>query len=93
MLWDRHTRPHQGENIRLIQSMLNYLLSPNEVWARAYAQWLALRSQNSDLLKGIADARRLGAADPYAGRQWEDADFEPIAKEIDAIFKKLGWRK
>ena len=72
---------------------VNYLLSPNEVWARAYAQWLALRSQNSDLLKGIADARRLGAADPYAGRQWEDADFEPIAKEIDAIFKKLGWRK
>ena len=82
-----------GRDYPLDQKFVKYLTSRREIWARAYNQWLATRSQNADLLAGVKDARRLGAADPYLGSQWADDDFEPIAQEIDAIFKKLGWRK
>lgn len=82
-----------GREYPLDAKYIKYLTSRHEIWARAYAQWLATRSQDADLLADMRDSRKHGAADPYLGKQWADDDFEPIAKEIDAIFKKLGWRK
>lgn len=66
---------------------LNYYLQPEELWARAYAQYIATRSAKPVLIKGIAAIRTSGLPD----RQWSDDDFKPIAKEIDDAFTKLGW--
>jgi hypothetical protein len=70
---------------------VGYLLQHNELWARSYAQYIAVKSGDKSLaaeLKAIMDP-----AMAYNQRQWSDADFEPILKAIDAMFTKLGWIK
>lgn len=61
----------------------DYWLSPEEVWARAFHQWVATRTGDQAML-----ARIIG--DP---RQWDPADFAPIADAIDDVFRALGWLK
>jgi SPP1 gp7 family putative phage head morphogenesis protein len=71
---------------------LNYLLEPTEVFARSYAQWVAVRSGNTAMLAQLAEMRIRGTG-VYYSRQWDDADFEPIAVEFDRLFRSLGWIK
>ncbi len=73
-------------NVRYIR----YLLQHDELWARSYAQYIAVRSGDKTLLDQVKAER---AVQVYGGRQWDDDDFEPIAQAIDAMFLKLGWRK
>lgn len=71
---------------------LAYLLTPEEVWARAYAQYVALRSGDGRLRAQLDGLRqRLGQI--YYPVQWDEADFEPIAAAIDDLMRELGWRK
>ncbi len=73
---------------------IKYLLDETELWARAYAQYIAVRSKNPLMLKELQ--QELASIRESPGKiftQWEEKDFEPIAKEIDEIFKKLGWLK
>jgi hypothetical protein len=65
---------------------LDYLLDPAEVWARAYAQYIAQASSNATLLN---DLKNMRAAEPMKG--WTDEDFKPIATAIETLFTKLGW--
>jgi hypothetical protein len=70
---------------------VNYLLSEQELWARSYAQWVATRSRDPQLL---ADLERINSQDKRGAappRQWTDEDFEPIAAAIDRLFTSLGW--
>jgi hypothetical protein len=69
----------------------NYLLRVREMWARSYAQWVAVRSGDAKLLQQLELIRRKGASAEQRPSQWEDADFEAIAREIDALFRKIGW--
>lgn len=66
----------------------NYLLSPEEIWARAYAQFIAEESGDAILGKDLEAAR---SAQEH--RQWKTADFKPIATEIRNMFKQMGWTK
>jgi hypothetical protein len=61
---------------------LDYLLQSNEVWARSYAQWIAVRSGDPVMLKQLAEFK--------TAAQWSDKDFAPIAAAIDGIFRALG---
>lgn len=63
--------------------MKDYLLSPHELWARSFAQWVATRA---------GDAGRAMRTD-LASRpeQWDDADFAPIADAIDDYMGERGW--
>lgn len=72
---------------------VKYLLRPWEVWARAYAQYIATRSKNATLLKelDLLRVKKPGYLD--LPRQWEEADFAPIQAEMDAYFKAKGWVK
>ncbi len=63
-----------------------YLLRKREQWARAYAQYVAVKSKDKELLKELAEMRK-----HTAWNVWDDDDFEPVKVEIDAMFKKLGW--
>jgi hypothetical protein len=71
------------------QPHVTYLLLEEEVWARSYAQYIALRSGDATMQPQVADIRRRPI---YGARHWEDADFEQVADAIDALFEGLGWR-
>ena len=65
-----------------------YLLKPQEIWARAYAQFVTEESGNLTL-KG--DLAKLLADPGYRQRQWSAGDFAPVSTAIKELFKKLGW--
>ena len=64
----------------------SYLLKDQEIWARAYAQFIAHRSSNLNL-----KAQLQGALSAEEGRQWAMDDFLQIDAEIKIMFTKLGW--
>jgi SPP1 gp7 family putative phage head morphogenesis protein len=57
-------------------SHINYLLKREELFARSYEQWIAIRSGEPDLLEQIAGSKRY----------WPEDTFGPIAAELDKIF-------
>jgi hypothetical protein len=67
-------------------------LSPEEAWARSYAQYVTVRSSDSELLSGLEAARTPEPGRVYHLLQWDDDDFRTIAEAIDALFGRLGWR-
>ena len=69
-----------------------YWSSSEELWARAYAQYVALRSADARLLAQVRLARQLETHAAAAYVQWEDSDFAPIAREIDNAMEYVGWR-
>lgn len=71
-----------------VRSHFSYLLSDEELWARSYAQYIAVKTKNPTLLKQLEQMR----SDPIEGEsQWSDAEFSAIEIEIDNLFTKLGW--
>ena len=69
---------------------IDYLLEPKEIWARAYAQYIALkttdRALKNELKKTLVKGQSHGLK-----RQWLRRDFSTIEKEIDKLMKELGW--
>jgi hypothetical protein len=74
-----------------VADYVRYSLDSDEMWARAYAQYVATRS--SDALLAAQLATILADANPiYRATQWHPADFAPLAVAIDAWMETLGWR-
>lgn len=71
---------------------LTYLDSSQEMFARGYAQWIAEKSKDPALQKGVDDylARGNGVYYPW---HWEADDFAPIRKAFDDLFAAQGWLK
>lgn len=67
---------------------LRYTLTPRELWARSYAQYIAVRSGNKNMLNAIERQRKTPL---YEDVQWSEEDFAPIADTIDKLFKAKGW--
>lgn len=67
----------------LMRERIAYLRLPAEVFARSYAQWVALRSNGPTLLEQIA--RRRSTHDYRAHTQWADDDFASIAAALDVL--------
>ena len=71
---------------------VDYLLQPHELFARSYAQYIALRSSSPILKQQISDLQvkqvRHGVD---TMEQWVDADFQDIAQAFDEIFEARGW--
>ena len=65
---------------------------PAELWARAYAQWVAWRS-GSSLLKGQLDKVLTHDDDAIRIRQWPYDEFAPIAAAIDRLMVDQGWAR
>lgn len=68
-----------------------YLLTYPELWARSYAQFVTVRSGDPGLAAQLDARRTLRPGTTYLPRQWDDADFVPIAAAIDDLFEGLGW--
>lgn len=68
---------------------LNYYLDPRELWARAYAQFIATRSGDPAMAEQLARARS-GKLQP-SFVQWSDEDFAPVAAAIEDVLRSKGW--
>ena len=93
---------HQSQSIAEIEQMrfgaslaaqraFDYLLSDHEIFARCYAQYIAFKSQHPGLVACLRDDFLNHSSSMRRIRQWQEADFTPIAEEIDNVFKRLGW--
>lgn len=67
------------------------LLLLEELWARGYAQFVALRSGSPTLRESLDGLRRRDPGVVYYPRQWDDDDFNPVEASIDTLFRGLGW--
>jgi SPP1 gp7 family putative phage head morphogenesis protein len=73
-------------------SKSSYYLSTHEQWARSYAQYIATKSGDVNLIKQLDDIRNSDRVAPIRkSSQWQDDDFELISKEIDKLFLKMRW--
>lgn len=67
---------------------VRYLLQAREVWARAYAQFIAVESGDPGMAANLdLELKKQGI---YKS-QWEPQDFEPIREAMRKIFKGQGW--
>jgi hypothetical protein len=80
------------QDVPVKKKFVQYLLKPTEIWARAYSQYIAIRSADPLLITQL-DHLRAQLTNKYYPYQWEDDDFAPIAKTIDRLMLKLNWRK
>lgn len=71
-----------GKLARVSPKYINYFISGEEKWARAYAQYVAIKSKNPKLLKGLRQ-RQSG----MLPMQWSDKEFEPIYNAIDEALR------
>lgn len=70
------------------KDLLEYYLRDQEQFARAYSQYIAVRSKNPRMLDQIKTTRSLPGVDRLS--LWDDEEFAPIAREFDIIFNKKG---
>ena len=76
---------------RVEHRYIEYLLQTEELWARSYAQFIAVRSAHPNLRGQLDRMRARRERRLYYGSQWDDEDFLPIMAEIEAVFRQLGW--
>lgn len=79
-LRDKQAKAKEDKN-KEKASYVAYTLNPHELFARAYSQWIATRSDNSKMQKAVA-----GNIKNYKGSQWQAKDFVPVAKAFDRLF-------
>lgn len=63
-----------------------------EGFARAYAQWVAYKTQDPGMIRHYENELR-GVRAGAAPITWEWDDFQPIADSMDEIFRSRGWLK
>lgn len=76
------------------KNYLLYLNRPEELFARAYAQYITQKRGNSKMKQEmdefIKESHSAPSSYPW---QWKPDEFAPIAKEFDKMFKSKGWLK
>ena len=78
------------EEMKALVAAFAYLGSRREMFARAYAQYVAWRSGDAALLSQI-DAELADESFIVQHRQWPYAEFLPIALQFDMLFERVGW--
>jgi hypothetical protein len=74
-------------------SLRSYHRNPLEMFARAYAQWIAHKTGDPVMkaeLDVIRAARESHPTSEMGYRQWTDDEFEVISQKLDAIFRNRG---
>lgn len=68
-----------------------YLLEPKEQFARAYAQYIAVRSRDEVMLRQLENKLGDLVTQGVYCQQWMGDDFLPIALEFDRLLHRKGW--
>jgi hypothetical protein len=66
-----------------------YFLDSREIFARSFSQYIAETTQNEELLWELDNMLE----DTFYQTQWTHADFKPIKKALDVLFKAAGMKK
>jgi hypothetical protein len=78
----------RGNNLRRIGRKFPGVARWREVFARAYSQYIAIKSGDPELLAGLnSDRAGLFGEVLY----WNDKDFSAIMELLDFFFKEKGW--
>lgn len=78
---------HSGK----IKKHLNYLNNPKEVWARAYAQFIAEKSGSQKMIEGLETTIARDRKRKFWAYQWETEDFADISAAIEKMMIDEGW--
>jgi hypothetical protein len=83
--------PHEGDRRAQIleqKGFVDYLQMPEEMFARAYAQYIAVKSGNKTMLKDIDRTIR----DENTGgiMQWPAKEFEPVMTAMERYLRERG---
>lgn len=70
---------------KIAPSHFTYLMKPREVWARAYTQYVAMKSRDTHVWAEFSRQRK-NKLNGY----WSDKSFEPIAKEVEKVLESQG---
>lgn len=76
-------RPKNG----IIKKRIKYLLTPDELWARSYSQYIATKSSHPQLRKELS----VNLSSLYP-KQWNEDDFREIEVAIDELLRRLKWK-
>ena len=68
----------------------HYVLRPEELFARAYAQWVGWKSGSPTMKSELNDTLRAASLRQRL-RQWPHDEFLPIASAMDRLFERAGW--
>ncbi len=77
----------------LVQKTANYLLDEQELWARSYSEYIAVKMLSPALLQQIAAENKVIMGNIQLKPYWNTADFHSVQSAIDAIFRTLSWSK
>ena len=72
-------------------SYVEYLMHYNELWARSYAQFIAVRSGHPSLRADLDERRRRRHDRIYYPRFWDDHDFVVVDQAIERLYRRLRW--
>ncbi len=72
---------------------INYLLRPEELWARAYTQYVARKSGLEALNQQISAGNKTALNGILYAPFWPSDQFPPIETTMDVIFQNQGWTK
>lgn len=76
-----------GRVLRYESGSIRYLMSDEELFARAYSQFIAEESGD----QGLMDELNAAIGTPFIPTQWNHEDFAPVRAAFRALFKKAGW--
>ncbi len=72
---------------------IGYLLRPEELWARAYTQYVARKSGLEALNQQISAENKTALNGILYAPFWPSDQFPPIETTMDVIFQNQGWTK
>lgn len=84
------TRGGKDYEVYIDRAFLNQAARPSELFARAYSQYISVRSGNANMrsqLSGFQAESSRGSI-PL---QWQDDEFKPVAAAFDKLFGDAGW--
>lgn len=67
-----------------------YLLEPWELWARAFAQWVAVETKSAKMLAELEAVMAEARASRFLFRQWENESFDRIRPRIEGVLRSFG---
>ena len=70
---------------------ITYINADEEWLARAYVQYIAVRSGDAELLREVGDLRSTATYQRSYDEAWSDSEFKPIAATFDRVLQDRRW--
>jgi hypothetical protein len=86
------TRGGKDYEVYVDRAFLSQASKPSELFARAYSQYISVKSGNVNMRSQLSQFQ----AESRAGGvplQWQEDEFQPVAAAFDKLFGDAGWLK